>query len=158
MNIIKQMTLWSIFILSDGSLTRQLNIITKSRIKLSYPKISNLEILDFVNWNYAEKFKISREIYLVNQKQDKLVYSISLWSNEDKDLISINIPIGHYLIQQKVDFYKDIQTIELVHSNYFEQIFARQGPFWLRSYLLYEKYEIKAIFYEILSPIIMDYF
>nr|UNJ16360.1 hypothetical protein [Boldiaceae sp.] len=149
-----------ILLLSDGSLTRNLQIITNSNILISAP---SFPLYDNFGMFYFMKdlslFNIRREICLIDDNKDNLVYAISWWKIPYNNIISsLTIPIGNYFIYNEIDTYKDIYLIEIFKSDFFEKIFSYKGPFFCRYYFLWKDKTIEACFFEVFSPKIAKYF
>nr|YP_009402701.1 hypothetical protein [Compsopogon caeruleus]ARX96055.1 hypothetical protein [Compsopogon caeruleus] len=148
-----------ILMVSDGSLTRQLEILTQSSIQTLYTLNSDISCSNAKKDLFCN---VIREIYLINRDGDKLVYAVSWWISNihihNIDYIINNIPIGKYFIENRIDFYKDIISIHLLYSDNYRTIFFKQGPYWSRYYLLYLDKQAVAIFLEIFSPKLLDYF
>nr|YP_009504465.1 hypothetical protein [Cyanophora sudae]AWW13651.1 hypothetical protein [Cyanophora sudae] len=148
---------WQFFLLNDGSITKQLQIISKSKIH-----VMNLNELPFKltpDFNkhlkkYISEPLIERKIYLYTKQNEPLMYAISWWSTKNINSIFLNPsePIWSNLAQLKIEFYRELKKLLLINSHELELKFQQKGPFWGRYYLIWYQNKPLTIILEIFSP------
>nr|YP_010336448.1 hypothetical protein MW428_pgp044 [Goniotrichopsis reniformis]UNJ14854.1 hypothetical protein [Goniotrichopsis reniformis] len=148
--------LFRILIFSDGSLTRHLQIILGDYINIELENTALAQLNDYhgnLLYTKIDYPQISRQIWLVTEKNGKVVYANSIW-NENilrKYFKDPNIPIGNWLIESELDIFRKIYKVEYVHYYDLEKHFGYKGPFWSRYYFLIHKGDILASINEIFS-------
>lgn len=145
-----------LLLFSDGSLTRHLQILSGYSIRIMIIKTSIAQLKDrHGNYIYftVPYPQISRQIWLVNEKNVKVVYANSIWNQEafNKYLTVPKIPIGKWIIDSEIDVFRYIYKIEYIYSINLENHFKCKGPFWTRYYFLIHDGEILASIQEVFS-------
>lgn len=146
---------WQLILISDGSFTQNLNSLTGKRISLEVISLNNTKIIN------NNKNIIIREVWIKDNKYNKLAFAKSLWpiTNSTRNIeLPKDKPIGQSLIEFKVDIYKDIHEIYYGYCGYLERKFNYNGPTWGRKYTLYYKKKRLATIQEIFSPQITNLF
>nr|AIU44526.1 hypothetical protein [Cyanophora paradoxa] len=148
---------WQFLLLNDGSLTKQLQILTNKKVKVQLLEDSPLPIgssLKSYLADYIKKPVIERKIFLYSNNIQPLVYATSWWSENiiDSLFLNKNEPIWSNLTQLKIEFYRDLKRILLINSKDLEQKFNKKGPFWCRYYVIWYKNIPLTLIFEIFSP------
>ena len=151
--------IWQTILLSDGSLTRHLEILLGTPVELQIQTIANIQLRD-----YSERFicskicypQISRLVWLRAHNKGNIVYANSIWNTKilSEFITNERLPIGRLFIDLELDICKQIYQIEYVHSYELERKFQYVGPFWSRQYFLMHHGEILASIQEFFSPIL----
>nr|YP_010336842.1 hypothetical protein MW559_pgp044 [Stylonema alsidii]UNJ15248.1 hypothetical protein [Stylonema alsidii] len=145
-----------ILLLSDGSLTRHLQIFLGSSIQIQILRTGIAQLTDYHgNFIYSQIHypQISRQTCLVTEKNVKVVYANSIWNKDilQKYCTNPNIPIGNWLIESELDIFRYLYKIEYIYSSHLEEYFDCEGPFWSRYYFLIHNGNILASIQEVFS-------
>nr|YP_009628928.1 hypothetical protein [Balbiania investiens]QBX88711.1 hypothetical protein [Balbiania investiens] len=152
---------WKIFLVSDGSLTRNINANQGQTIKLNNIKHNHkLSPLDELFWGKikdkkdAEHNLLKREVWLVNEDHEAMAFAESYRTRSDLQTISLyyNQPIGKSIIEAEIDIHRQLQTIYYGYSTEIEKIFNNYGPIWGRSYFIYCDSKPAVLIHEFFSP------
>lgn len=148
---------WQFLLLNDGSLTKQLQILTNKKINVHLlneaPITLNTPLVSYFTNSLNEPI-IERNIFLYSSDVQPLVYATSWWSQNSINSLFLNKnePIWSNLTQLKIEFYRDLKKIILINSKSLEQKFNQKGPFWGRYYIIWYKNIPLTIIFEIFSP------
>nr|YP_010335859.1 hypothetical protein MW631_pgp043 [Chroothece richteriana]UNJ14265.1 hypothetical protein [Chroothece richteriana] len=150
---------FKLLILSDGSLTRHLQLILNSTIQVEIDMFDKHSLL---NYHYCGIHsvipgpRISRRIWLITEQKEKVVYAHSIWPRNMflRDFSNPDQSIGNWLIESEIDVFKYIYKIEYVYSYHLEQNFNSPGPFWSRYYFLVRNGCILTSVQEVFSPLL----
>jgi chorismate-pyruvate lyase len=152
---------WKIFLVSDGSLTRNINTIQGQTIRINNikhnHKLSPLDKLFFgaiKNKKNEEQKLLKREVWLVNEDHKSMAFAESYRTRNNLQTTSLyyNQPIGKSMIEAEIDIHRQLQTIYYGYSSEIEQIFDSYGPIWGRSYFIYCDKKPAVLIHEFFSP------
>ena len=129
---------WKLMLLGDGSPTRHLQLLTKheTTIKLICMQIDPLfnkegprEI------NQLKEPLIRRQVWIRNQNTN-LAWAESWWNSEQvsQNLKAKEEPVWKNLTQDRSELFREVDSISIVNSNWLEEEFCFEGPFWSRNY------------------------
>mmetsp|Transcript_5353 Transcript_5353/g.9287 ORF Transcript_5353/g.9287 Transcript_5353/m.9287 type:complete len:203 (-) Transcript_5353:46-654(-) len=146
-------------LLNDGSLTRQLQLLTNQPIKV---ELVNTFIDDKINIHlysepniskYINRPYVHRQVWLSNYLGKPLAFAMSYWaiSNVDKFLPNQKLPIWTNLSGIRTEVSKELLGIFYGNSTQLEITFKEKGPFWGRYYMLWHKKQPLTLIYEIFS-------
>jgi chorismate-pyruvate lyase len=158
-----------LLLVSDGLLTRLLKALFLSEVSF---QVSNQEIvpIDKEMADYLEttpnQNAISREVWMGNKKQNKLVYAYSSILTEQinpdlyKEIVYKNNPLGSLISEHKLPVLRNKFFIGQIKS---EQIASNFGidtnqQFWARIYRITAKKELTIAIFEVFSPEIANVF
>ena len=129
---------WRLVIIGQGSLTQNSNSITgeKTYIHLISQKTR-------INKQNYLKNNITRQVWIKNKKEKKLVFAESHWnqSNAFFTHLTSKQAIGKSLIEFEMDFYKEIHQIQYGYSYILWKAFETEAPIWSRKYTIWHDYK-----------------
>ncbi len=153
---------WQIWLLGDGSPTRNLQLLTGAPIRIDLIDMSPIgmsldgapDLIDQVPGP-----RLRRQVWLQDAAGEKLAYAASWWqaSQVDDYLRNRSIPIWESLADLRTELYRDVRGIEYGHSEALAQEFGYPGPFWGRYYLFWHRREPLTLIYEVFSPKLISY-
>lgn len=151
-------------LLSDGSVTRHLQLLTDLRIEVECLEQEEIHSMDGVP-EAVELIPgphVQRQVFLKNSAtQDKLVYATSWWSKEemDKYMKETNAPIWVNLQSRRAELYRSIERISLGNNEQLAKAFeTEQGqPMWGRYYVFYHEGRPLTVIYEVFSNRLDEY-
>ncbi|MGH0883582.1 chorismate pyruvate-lyase family protein [Bacillus paranthracis] len=141
---------WKLILINDGSLTQSLSSLTGKPI--------NLKIVKEYNNKLINKIYRTREVWLEDQKFNKLAFAQSVWPSYYNTELPDNKPVGQSFIENQLDIHKEIHEVYYGYSQYIESKFNCQGPIWGRKYTIYHKATRLTTLDEIFSPQIAHFF
>nr|YP_010336644.1 hypothetical protein MW557_pgp044 [Rhodospora sordida]UNJ15050.1 hypothetical protein [Rhodospora sordida] len=145
-----------ILLLSDGSLTRHLHIFLGYSMKVQILETAIIPLKDYHYDSIYSKIpypQISRQIWLIMNKNTKILYANSIWNEMVflKYFKNPEIPLGNWLIQSELDIFRLIYKVEYIYCYTLEKQFGCRGPFWTRYYFLIHNGNILASIQEVFS-------
>nr|YP_009392628.1 hypothetical protein [Bostrychia tenella]ARW61190.1 hypothetical protein [Bostrychia tenella] len=145
---------WQLILMSEGSLTKNLNYLTS--------KITKIGVLQQKNSKNQVINRTIRCVWLETCIYTKLTFARSLWilinTNKPYNLINPNKPIGSSFIEYKIDTYKDIHEVYYGYCQNLEKNFPFPKTIWGRKYTLYYANKSSVIIQEFFSPYITYFF
>lgn len=158
---------WQLLLLSDGYTTRNLRILSRSKItscvissvEVQVPSISRYPSLTLDLKRMGSVLE-QRQVLLTSvDSSDPLLYAISWWDPKQLKFFLPNpdLPIGESLSQQNLETYRDIKGVYLGISKRLEHLFGYPEPFWARYYLLWWNQQPLTLIYEVFSPRLGEY-
>ncbi|EIE21054.1 DUF564-domain-containing protein, partial [Coccomyxa subellipsoidea C-169] len=150
---------WRVALLSDGSVTRHLQIMTGETV--------DTDCLDQANigWDLGglpenvAVIKGPRTQREVCVKGTALVCATSWWNTAEISayLGQTQKPIWVNLSQNRTELYREITNVYCGHSKDLERRFGHKGPFWGREYIFWHKGQPLTLIHEIFSPALEEY-
>lgn len=155
---------WKVILLSDGSVTRHLKLMTGLDVKVDCMEMQELGDDASGLPAGAEKIKgprLRRQVFLRTpasaegngSHSKKLVYAASWWNAEQAKTCLANEeqPIWTSLLGSELR--REIQSVYHGNSEYLEAQFEEKGPFWGRQYVFYrDGGKPLTVIYEVFSP------
>ena len=149
---------WKLMLLGDGSPTRHLQLLTnhETKIRLISMQIDPLfkkegprEI------NQLKEPLIRRQVWIRNQNKN-LAWAESWWNSEQvsQNLKSKEEPIWKNLTQDRSELFREVDSISIVNSNWLEEEFCFEGPFWSRNYRFFRNKKPLTIIREVFNPLL----
>ncbi|GAX82068.1 hypothetical protein CEUSTIGMA_g9496.t1 [Chlamydomonas eustigma] len=154
---------WKTFILSDGSVTRHLQLLTGSKIDVDCLEMTNIghAIEDMPSQaSQIEGPRVRRQVLLRSGTDNiPLVYACSWWnaSQIDKYLKDKAKPIWASLSEGHIELYREVLEVHHGHSRDMEAMLGMKGPFWGRHYIFWHKQQPLTLIYEVFSPHLEEY-
>lgn len=148
---------WQLILISEGSLTRHINILqkNKTRTKLIVTKktiIRSTRSCILFSLDETQINSIKREVWLTNSNQT-LIFAQSYWLAENLySEFNSKKPIGEVCIDNEINMHRELQNIYYGYCKMIEKEFGVSGPLWGRSYLVYFNQTPALIIHEIFSP------
>jgi chorismate lyase len=148
---------WQIWLLGDGSPTRNLQLLTGAPIHIDLIDMSPIGTSSDgapAIIQHVPGPRLRRQVWLKSTKGENLAYAASWWqaSHVDDYLRDRSIPIWESLADLRTELYRDVRGIEYGHSSELEDAFGYPGPFWGRYYLFWHRREPLTLIYEVFSP------
>jgi chorismate lyase len=152
---------WQVFLLGDGSPTRQLQLLTGHPTEVDVIDMSAIGDASDHAPIQVEQIpgpRMRRQVWLKNGGQ-RLAYAASWWelSHVDEYLQNRSLPIWASLAQQRTELYRDVQGLYCGYSETLTQAFNHPGPFWGRHYLFWHHGQPLTLIYEVFSPQLQAY-
>ncbi|KAH7621714.1 hypothetical protein Ndes2526B_g02528 [Nannochloris sp. 'desiccata'] len=170
---------WKVILLSDGSVTRHLQLMTGLPVSvecLEMRRLGNHETLlsecsgngynsdgngIYFNNNLPPAISLlegpllQRQVllHLPEPLNRAFVYAASWWNADtvEEYLKDKDQPIWVSLSRERTEMYREIIDLEYGHSVELEEKFGAKGPFWGRSYLFWHKGRPLTLIYEVFS-------
>jgi chorismate lyase len=153
---------WQMFLLGDGSPTRNLQLLTGEPTEVDVIDMSAIgkdadgapDQIQMVPSPW-----IRRQVWLRTASGQRLAYATSWWeaSHVDEYLQNRSLPIWASLARLRTELYRDVQGIHYGHSMPLELAFGQRGPFWGRHYLFWHHGRPLTLIYEVFSPYLAKY-
>ncbi|KAI3425032.1 hypothetical protein D9Q98_008410 [Chlorella vulgaris] len=149
---------WKLLLLSDGSVTRHLQLMTNERVE-----VECLEMRDIGDQREGlppqtaaiEGPLVQRQVllHIPDPHSRAYVYASSWWSaaTVDQYLKDRSQPIWVSLSQGRTELYREILQLELGNCPFLEERFQCEGPFWGRQYLFWHDGKPLTLIYEVFS-------
>lgn len=155
---------WKVMLLSDGSVTRHLQLLTNQRVQVECLEMKNIgeerSGLPAAT-GQLEGPLVQRQVllHIPGPHSKAYVYATSWWNaaTVDEYLTDRNQPIWVSLSQGRTELYRDILQLELGHCPYLEGRFQATGPFWGRQYLFWHGGKPLTLIYEVFSPALEEF-
>ncbi|EFN54688.1 hypothetical protein CHLNCDRAFT_135316 [Chlorella variabilis] len=149
---------WKVILLSDGSVTRHLQLMTNERVQVECIEMRDIghERVGLPEQTAAiEGPLVQRQVllHIPDPHSKAYVYASSWWSADtvDQYLRDRSQPIWVSLSQGRTELYREILQLELGNSPYLEERFQARGPFWGRQYLFWHADKPLTLIYEVFS-------
>uniref|UniRef100_A0A1D2AEY8 DUF98 domain-containing protein n=1 Tax=Auxenochlorella protothecoides TaxID=3075 RepID=A0A1D2AEY8_AUXPR len=147
---------WRLLLLSDGSVTRHLSLLTQSEVNVDCVGMDLHSDADPLP-EEAEVMGgglLLRQVFLRTRRRQALVYARSWWRADSVDgyLTDKAQPIWTSLSERKTELYREILTVECGHNEELEREFGRPGPFWGRYYIFWHAGQPLTVIQEVFSP------
>lgn len=154
--------LWRLLLLSDGSLTRHLQLLTGEPTVVEVIDMSPIghDLDDAPSpVSLVPGPRLRRQVWLRTTAGQCLAYAVSWWPAEAVDdyLPNRQLPIWASLSQLRTELYRDIQGLCYGHCPALEPTFGRPGPYWARHYLFWHGGRPLTLIYEVFSPLLETY-
>lgn len=153
---------WQLLLLSDGSTTRHLQLLTGEPIEVDLIEMSEIgcdrdhapNLIDEI-----EAPRLRRQVWLRTQSGERLAYATSWWeaNQVDEYLRNRAQPVWASLAELRTELYRDIREVVYGDSRSLEQEFGDKGPFWGRYYIFWHNQRPLTLIHEIFSPKINQY-
>ena len=145
-------------LLGDGSPTRHLQLLTNQETKIElismqidplFSKEGPREI------NQLKEPLIRRQVWIRSQNKN-LAWAESWWNSEQvsQNLKSKEEPIWKNLTQDRSELFREVDSISIVNSNWLEEEFCFEGPFWSRNYRFFRNKKPLTIIREVFNPLL----
>ena len=143
-------------LLGDGSPTRHLQLLTNQETKI---KLISMQLDPLSNKEAPREINqlqgplIRRQVWIRNQDKD-LAWAESWWNAEQvsENLKAKEEPIWKNLTQDRSELFREVDSISLVNSEWLEDEFCFQGPFWSRNYRFFRNKKPLTIIREVFNP------
>lgn len=153
---------WRVLLLSDGSVTRHLQLLTDIQVSVDCLEMRNIG--DSVAGLPAGASlipgpRLQRQVYLRSAAGQPLVYAASWWPAGEvgKYLREVGDPIWANLSRERTELFRDVQHLYRGGSAPLERAFGVAGPFWARHYVFYHSGRPLTLIYEVFSPALEQY-
>lgn len=153
---------WRLLLLSDGSVTRHLNLLTECHVSVDCVEMrhvgQNLEGLP-PDVALIPGPRVQRQVYLRTKEGEILAYAASWWAAEEvnKYLKEVQEPMWVNFSRERMELFRSIQRIYVGNSKPLEEAFQIRGPFWARHYLFYHSGRPLTLIYEVFSRSLEKY-
>ncbi|MEM6445860.1 MAG: chorismate lyase [Cyanobacteria bacterium J06642_2] len=153
---------WQLLLLSDGSTTRNLQLISGDRISADIidtapvllegenapPSVAALELPT-----------LRRQVWLTSAQGDRLAYGVTWWNQKQFETVlsDPSRPIGANLNDRRIELYRELLGLFLGESAALAEGFGQTGPFWGRHYMLWHQERPLAAVYEVFSSAVSQY-
>ncbi|BDA45474.1 Uncharacterized protein ycf21 [Coccomyxa sp. Obi] len=154
---------WKLMLLSDGSVTRHLQLLTGQHIKVDCLEMQDIgEDLAGLP-DDADQIpgpRVQRQVFLrmppvagESGKGKALVYAASWWSADrvNEYLRDKQLPIWASLSNARTELYRDVQLVCYGSSPFLAREFGESGPFWGRQYIFWHDDKPLTLIYEVFS-------
>ena len=143
-------------LLGDGSPTRHLQLLTnqETKIKLISMRVDPLFIEEGPKeLNQLNGPLIRRQVWIKNNNKN-LAWAESWWNAEQvsENLKAKEEPIWKNLTQDRSELFREVDSISIVNSQWLEEKFHFQGPFWSRNYRFFRDKKPLTIIREVFNP------
>lgn len=148
---------WQMFLLGDGSPTRNLQLLTGEAIEVDVIEMLRVgqaadrapEAIAMVPGPW-----LRRQVWLRTASGDRLAYAVSWWQESEVDeyLENRSLPIWASLARLRTELYRDVRGACLGRSADLEAAFGVNGPLWSRHYLFWHRGRPLTLIYEVFSP------
>ncbi|MEO0853755.1 MAG: chorismate lyase [Cyanobacteria bacterium J06648_11] len=153
---------WQLLLLSDGSTTRNLQLISGDRISAD---IISTEPVLLEGENAPDSVAalelptLRRQVWLTSTKGDRLAYGVTWWNQQqfETTLTDPSQPIGATLSERRIELYREPLSFFLGESAALAEGFGQSGPFWGRHYMLWHQQRPLAAVYEVFSSAVSQY-
>ena len=153
---------WQLLLLSDGSTTRHLQILTGEAVEVDLMDMSAVgsdrdQAPEFINQIPGPRLR--RQVWLRTVSGQRLAYATSWWeaSHVDEYLKNRDLPIWASLADLRTELYREIRQVVYGHSPALEAAFESPGPFWGRYYIFWHNNQPLTLIYEAFSPLLEKY-
>ena len=149
---------WKLMLLGDGSPTRHLQLLTNYETKIRLISMQRDPLFDKEGPREIDQLKeplIRRQVWIRNQNQN-LAWAESWWNSEQvsQNLKSKEEPIWKNLTQDRSELFREVDSISIVNSNWLEEEFCFEGPFWSRNYRFFRNKKPLTIIREVFNPLL----
>ncbi len=147
---------WKLMLLGDGSPTRHLQLLTNHETKIRLISMQIDPLFKKEGPREIDQLKeplIRRQVWIRNQNKN-LAWAESWWNSEQvsQNLKSKEEPIWKNLTQDRSELFREVDSISIVNSNWLEEEFCFEGPFWSRNYRFFRNKKPLTIIREVFNP------
>ncbi len=149
---------WKLMLLGDGSPTRHLQLLTNHETKIRLISMQIDPLFKKEGPREIDQLKeplIRRQVWIRNQNKN-LAWAESWWNSEQvsQNLKSKEEPIWKNLTQDRSELFREVDSISIVNSNWLEEKFCFEGPFWSRNYRFFRNKKPLTIIREVFNPLL----
>ena len=149
---------WKLMLLGDGSPTRHLQLLTNHETKIRLISMQIDPLFEKEGPREIDQLKeplIRRQVWIRNQNKN-LAWAESWWNSEQvsQNLKSKEEPIWKNLTQDRSELFREVDSISIVNSNWLEEEFCCEGPFWSRNYRFFRNKKPLTIIREVFNPLL----
>ena len=149
---------WKLMLLGDGSPTRHLQLLTNHETKIRLISMQIDPLFKKEGPREIDQLKeplIRRQVWIRNQNKN-LAWAESWWNTEQvsQNLKSKEEPIWKNLTQDRSELFREVDSISIVNSNWLEEEFCFEGPFWSRNYRFFRNKKPLTIIREVFNPLL----
>ena len=149
---------WKLMLLGDGSPTRHLQLLTNHETKIRLISMQIDPLFKKEGPTEIDQLKeplIRRQVWIRNQNKN-LAWAESWWNSEQvsQNLKSKEEPIWKNLTQDRSELFREVDSISIVNSNWLEEEFCFEGPFWSRNYRFFRNKKPLTIIREVFNPLL----
>lgn len=149
--------LWRLLLLSDGSVTRHLELLVGQPISVDCVEMRGIghALLGLPpGVALVPGPRVQRQVHLKPSSGEVLVYAASWWAAEEVKaaLPLLQQPVWKTLQEQRAELYRSLERLYYGTSPDLERIFGVKGPFWARHYFFYRHGRPLTLIYEAFSP------
>ena len=149
---------WKLMLLGDGSPTRHLQLLTNYETKIRLISMQIDPLFEKEGPREIDQLKeplIRRQVWIRNQNKN-LAWAESWWNSEQvsQNLKSKEEPIWKNLTQDRSELFREVDSISIVNSNWLEEEFCFEGPFWSRNYRFFRNKKPLTIIREVFNPLL----
>jgi len=162
--------MWKLWMLSDGSVTRHLELVTDCKVDVDCfdmhvmePEETETKAKETRNRIPADVDAIhppllQRQVYL-RVRGNANAYAASWWCSKTVDgfLKDRNEPIWTNLSTSRTELYREVKRLYRGNNQELEREFQQPGPFWGRHYTFYHHGKPLTVIYEVFSPALERY-
>ena len=147
---------WKLMLLGDGSPTRHLQLLTNHETKIKLITMQTDPLFNKEGPREINQLKeplIRRQVWIRNQNKN-LAWAESWWNSEQvsQNLKAKEEPIWKNLTQDRSELFREVDSISIVNSNWLEEEFCFEGPFWSRNYRFFRNKKPLTIIREVFNP------
>ncbi len=149
---------WKLMLLGDGSPTRHLQLLTNHETKIRLISMQIDPLFKKEGPREIDQLKeplIRRQVWIRNQNKN-FAWAESWWNSEQvsQNLKSKEEPIWKNLTQDRSELFREVDSISIVNSNWLEEEFCFDGPFWSRNYRFFRNKKPLTIIREVFNPLL----
>ena len=149
---------WKLMLLGDGSPTRHLQLLTNHETKIRLISMQIDPLFKKEGPREIDQLKeplMRRQVWIRNQNKN-LAWAESWWNSEQvsQNLKSKEEPIWKNLTQDRSELFREVDSISIVNSNWLEEEFCFEGPFWSRNYRFFRNKKPLTIIREVFNPLL----
>ena len=149
---------WKLILLGDGSPTRHLQLLTNHETKIRLISMQIDPLFKKEGPREIDQLKeplIRRQVWIRNQNKN-LAWAESWWNSEQvsQNLKAKEEPIWKNLTQDRSELFREVDSISIVNSNWLEEEFCFEGPFWSRNYRFFRNKKPLTIIREVFNPLL----
>lgn len=149
---------WKLMLLGDGSPTRHLQLLTNHETKIKLITMQTDPLFNKEGPREINQLKeplIRRQVWIRNQNKN-LAWAESWWNSEQvsQNLKAKEEPIWKNLTQDRSELFREVDSISIVNSNWLEEEFCFEGPFWSRNYRFFRNKKPLTIIREVFNPLL----
>ena len=149
---------WKLMLLGDGSPTRHLQLLTNHETKIRLISMQIDPLFKIEGPREIDQLKeplIRRQVWIRNQNKN-LAWAESWWNSQQvsQNLKSKEEPIWKNLTQDRSELFREVDSISIVNSNWLEEEFCFEGPFWSRNYRFFRNKKPLTIIREVFNPLL----
>ncbi|MGC6484024.1 MAG: chorismate lyase [Synechococcus sp.] len=151
---------WRLMLLGDGSPTRHLRLLTGHPVAVRLVAMeAEPDDADQGLWQGPREVReldpplLRRQVWLDCGGQT-LAWAESWWNHTEAEqhLRDRNLPIWLSLTQGRSELFREVDGLALVNSDWLEEGFGHQGPFWSRHYRFFRHGRELTVIREVFSP------